>query len=70
MVDTNIPDEELRWSLVAAGREFGLTPGSLRKRLVAVGENADREDHCYSTEQIINAVFGSIQAPPEVRERR
>jgi hypothetical protein len=68
---SNIPQEELRWSLDAACREFGITSHTLHKRLVAVNERADLEDKCYSTEQIITAVFGSIQGERlrEVREK-
>jgi phage terminase Nu1 subunit (DNA packaging protein) len=69
MVNSNVPTEELRWSLEAASREFAVTTGTLRKRMVAVGESADRKDHCYSTEQITTAIYGSI-AGERLRETK
>lgn len=70
MIDTNIPDEDLRWSVNAAAREFGITAPTLRKRLITAREMAAR-DKCYSTEQIVKAIFGSIQGERlrEIKER-
>jgi hypothetical protein len=68
---SNLPEEEFRWSLEAASREFAITANTLRKRMVAVSESPDRKDNCYSTEQIVTAIFGSIQGERlrEVREK-
>jgi hypothetical protein len=68
---SNVPQKELRWSLEAASREFDVTTGTLRKRLVAVGEIVDRRDNCYGTEQITNAIYGNIAGERlrEIKER-
>ena len=67
----NLPATGFRWTIETACREFGINSALLRKRLNAVHERADREDHCYSTEQLIKAIYGSIQGERlrEVKER-
>src|SRR5438876_3203883 len=67
----NLPATEFRWTIEAASREFGITSSILRKRLTAIHERADREDKCYSTEQLVKAIFGSLQGERlrELRER-
>jgi hypothetical protein len=67
---TNIPEEPLRWSVDAAAHEFGCAPETMRKRLTAAHEAAG-EDKCYSTSQIVSALFGShaFERQRETRER-
>jgi hypothetical protein len=57
---SNVPQNEpLRWSVVVAAREFGLSNMTLRKALNKSGAIPDK-GACYSTRQLIHAVFGAI----------
>ena len=49
----------MRWGIRLASREFGTTPDTLRRRLIAANISA-AEDETYSTAQIIAAVFGDM----------
>jgi hypothetical protein len=57
---SNLPqDQAFRWNVDVAAREFGWAAPTLRKAL-----NKDRaipdEGGCYSTKQLLSAVFGAI----------
>jgi hypothetical protein len=56
---SNLPDQPLRWSVEAASREFGLVPPTLRKSLAKASTRAGA-DGCYSTKEIVQAVFGDL----------
>jgi hypothetical protein len=58
----NIPRDALRWTVESAAREFDISKETVRKRLTAVEEYPDAQDKCYSTGQIVHAIFSSIQA--------
>ena len=56
----NLPSNEpLRWSLNKAARELDCTEYLLAKRLKDAGETAD-SGNCWSTSQLIKAMFGSL----------
>jgi hypothetical protein len=67
---SNIPKDGLHWDLHSAAREFSTSVDTIRKRLVAIKESPD-ESKCYSTGQLVHAIFGSLQAArlKEVEER-
>ena len=69
-VQTNIPSEPLRWSVIRAAEEFGLDQVTLRKRLVKA-ESIPDDTGCYGTLQIISAVFDDSKTlrDLEVKER-
>jgi|SRR5271165_3470189 len=56
----NISDP-LRWDLKVGGREFGMTPETLSRKLNHA-EQVSGPDKCYSTAQIVAALFGDITA--------
>ena len=51
---------QVRWTLEAAAREFGRSRTTVTNRISAAGIKPD-SDGTYSTRQIVDAVFGSIQ---------
>jgi phage terminase Nu1 subunit (DNA packaging protein) len=55
----NIRDS-LRWSIDAASREFGVSKDWVKKRLIEVNEPSNPKDKCFSTAQIVKAIFGDI----------
>jgi phage terminase Nu1 subunit (DNA packaging protein) len=55
---SNLPSAPLRWNLIQAAYEFGITDDTLRKYLTRA-EQGPGVDGCYATEQIIDAVYGS-----------
>jgi hypothetical protein len=56
---SNISDQPCRWSAVTAGREFDLAKDTVKKRLIAAKQDSG-EDQCWSTLQIITAIFGDL----------
>jgi len=57
---SNVPQNEpLRWNVEVGGRELGLANATLRKALNKSGAIPD-EHGCFSTRQLIAAVFGAI----------
>jgi hypothetical protein len=57
---SNLPQQEpLRWNVEKAGVEFGSASATLRKSLAKISELAG-PDGCYSTKQIVGAIFGSM----------
>jgi hypothetical protein len=57
---TNLPTKEpFRWSLNVARRELGVSSGTLSQRLSDANE-APGEDGCFSSRQLLSAVFGSL----------
>jgi phage terminase Nu1 subunit (DNA packaging protein) len=66
----NLPLDVLRWNLHKAAREFETTAETLKKRLASVDEEADADD-CWSTSQIVKALFSSpaFERTREVKER-
>jgi hypothetical protein len=67
-VATNIPQDPLRWSVIRAAEEFKIDQVTLRKRLVAAEQELG-EDGCYSTEQIVGAIFDSSKALKDRTEK-
>jgi hypothetical protein len=59
-----------RWDLKAAGREFGMTPDTLRRKLNQA-EQIPAADGTWATKQIVRAVFGDLAGErlKETRER-
>ena len=66
---SNVPPQNLKWSLDRASREFKLAPNTLRKYLHQSDADPD-EDGCYSTMQITNAIFGDLRAERLRKERQ
>jgi hypothetical protein len=58
-VRCNVPPDPLKWSVDRAAIEFKLAPHTLRKNLVKDGAEPDAA-FCYTTEQICQAIFGSM----------
>jgi hypothetical protein len=56
---TNVPKEPLRWSLARASGEFALSVPTLRAGL-AKNSSAPGEDGCYSTQQIVESIYGAL----------
>lgn len=50
----------IRWKIEAAAAEFPINPRTLSSRLKRLGIEAG-SDHCWSTAQICEAVFGGIE---------
>src|SRR5215469_8363697 len=65
---SNVPPQNLRWSIDRASREFKLAPNTLRKYLHQADAEPD-EGGCYSTAQITNAIFGDLRAERLRKER-
>jgi hypothetical protein len=59
VTQSNIP-EVLRWNLTAASREFNFSIPTLR---AALNKNSavPGEDGCFSTQQIVDSLFGALQ---------
>ena len=55
----NIPRRPLRWSIDAAAPEFGMGVNTLRK-LLNQASAAPGEDGCYSTAQLLSAIYGRM----------
>jgi hypothetical protein len=66
---SNVPVQNLKWSLDRASREFKLAPNTLRKYLHQSDADPD-EGGCYSTAQITNAIFGDLRAERLRKERQ
>lgn len=56
----NIPNEKLRWSLVSACREFGVSRSTLTQRLSESGTQIG-SDGLYSTRQIVDALTSGLR---------
>jgi hypothetical protein len=57
---SNVPQHEpLRWNVEKAAREFGLKNVTVKRRLNEVAASPDR-DGLYTTEQLVEALFGSM----------
>jgi hypothetical protein len=56
---TNVPEEPLRWSLARASGEFALSVPTLRAGL-AKNSSAPGEDGCFSTQQIVESIYGAL----------
>ncbi len=54
-------ESPLRWQLRTAATEFGWTTESLGRKLNQAGQ-VPGADKCYSTAQIVSALFGNISA--------
>ena len=66
---SNLPPQNLKWSLGCASAEFKLAPNSLRKYLHQIDAEPDA-DGCYSTAQICDAIFGDLRAERLRKERQ
>jgi hypothetical protein len=55
----NIPRKPLRWSIDAAAPEFMMSVNTLRK-LLNQASVAPGEDGCYSTAQLLSAIYGRM----------
>jgi hypothetical protein len=57
---SNVPQHEpLRWNVEKAAREFGVANSTVKRRLNEVAASPDK-DGLYSTEQLVEALFGSM----------
>jgi hypothetical protein len=65
---SNAPEMALRWSVERAAVEFGVSIATLRK---ALNRNSARpvEDGCYSTQEIVGALFGELHRE-KIRSQR
>jgi hypothetical protein len=54
--------QPVRWTVGRAAAEFGVDRKTLDRRIVDAGVKPSTEDDCYSTAQIIAAVFGDLDA--------
>ena len=61
MANPNKPLPPLRWSIVRAAREFGLSRDTLSRKLSIAKEVADPTG-CYSTKQLLAALYGDLPA--------
>jgi hypothetical protein len=70
-IQTNIPEQALRWELGRAAEEFQLTRTTLRKYLAGISARPGA-DGCFSTAQITAAAYGDLHAERErlTREHR
>jgi hypothetical protein len=66
---SNVPPQNLKWSLDRASREFKLAPQTLRKYLHQADVDPD-DGGCYSTEQLCKAIFGDLRAERLRKERQ
>jgi hypothetical protein len=66
---SNVPAAALRWSVVRAGVEFGLTSNTLRKALNKNSAQAG-ENGLYTTRQICDAVFGGLNEEKLATQRQ
>jgi hypothetical protein len=58
---SNIPSEQLRWSVDAASPEFQVSKMTLRKHLAGIGARPDAGG-CYPTSAITAALYGNLYA--------
>jgi len=65
---SNVPPQNLKWSLDRASREFKLAPNTLRKYLHQ-GDAEPDADGCFSTLQICACVYGDMRAEKLRKER-
>jgi hypothetical protein len=65
---SNVPVQNLKWSLDRASREFRLAQNTLRKYLHQSDAEPD-EGGCYTTMQIVDAVFGDLRAQKLKKEK-
>jgi hypothetical protein len=65
---TNVPAEELAWSIERASAEFGLSPMTLRRALAKISAKPD-ENGCYTTQQVVTSLFGELHVQ-KVRVQR
>jgi hypothetical protein len=65
---SNIPAVALRWSVERASTEFKIAPGTLRKSLGQSGAEPD-SGGCFSTEQLCQALFGSMHVEKLATQR-
>jgi hypothetical protein len=57
---SNVPQHApLRWNVEKAAREFGVNNSTLKRRLNEVSASPDK-DGLYTTEQLVEALFGSM----------
>jgi hypothetical protein len=64
---TNVPTEPLRWSLIAACREFAINRVTLQRRFTEVGIAAG-SDGLYGTADIVSAIMGGSIAAEKLRK--
>jgi hypothetical protein len=67
-VRCNVPPDPLKWSVDRAAVEFKLAPHTLRKNLIKDGAEPDA-GFCYTTEQICQAIFGSMHVEKLATQR-
>jgi phage terminase Nu1 subunit (DNA packaging protein) len=60
MANSNLPIESLRWNAPKICSEFGVSRDTWMRRAKVAGITADPTDQCYSTEQIVSALFGDL----------
>jgi hypothetical protein len=65
---TNVPAEELHWSIERAAAEFGLSPMTLRRALNKISAKPD-ENGCFTTQQVVASLFGQLYVE-KVRTQR
>jgi hypothetical protein len=56
---TNVPADELHWSIERAAAEFGLSPMTLRRALAKISAKPD-ENGCFTTAQVADALYGQL----------
>src|SRR6516164_2924419 len=55
------PDPPIRWTMRQAGREFGLSFETVRRKLSETHQEPGA-DGCFSTKQLLASVYGSLYA--------